>query len=81
MTLEQGKGSDPSLFEDYHHAWLPDLASLTWWITETRQQSSGEDADCLFHSGHAMHHMKEKNRPHGHVAIKVGQRHANLYYV
>lgn len=24
---------------------------------------------------------RKKNRPHGHVAIKVGQNHANLYYV
>lgn len=68
MTPEQGKGSEPPpqpqplLFEDYHHAWLSDLASLAWWITETRQQSSGKDADCLFHSRHVTHRMKKKRK-------------------
>lgn len=62
MTPEQGKGSDRPLSEDYHHAWMSDLASLAWWITETRQQSLGKDADCLFHSRHVMHYMKKKKK-------------------
>lgn len=64
MTPEQGKGSDPPLFEDYHHAWRSDLASLAWWITETRQQSSGKDANCLFHYRHVMKRMKKKKIGH-----------------
>lgn len=50
ISPEQRKGSDPALLEDCHHAWLSDLAALAWWITGTRQQSLGKDADCLFHS-------------------------------
>lgn len=55
MIAQQEKGSDPP-FEDHHRAFL------AWWITQTRPQSSGKDADRLFHSRHVTHHTKKKKK-------------------